>query len=169
MLQANVKKLDGTKLDHGNFHTEQAAMDWFQPLIDKGVYGQKYIAERFEDFQVLVTPAVYEETEILDENQQSLVPPQFEQVEITPAVYETENRKVQDEVLAAFVIEFTDVTQQLEQNVINEEAQQFLNESDWKIIRHQDQQSLGISTSLTGQELQDLLQERQMARTAIIK
>ncbi|MBA3756783.1 MAG: hypothetical protein H0X02_11380 [Nitrosomonas sp.] len=110
MLQAIIKKLDGTKLDHGNFETEEAAMDWFQSFIDKGVYGQKYIAERFEDFKVLVTPAVYEEREILDENQQSFDPAQFEQVETTSAVYEIENRKVQDEVLADFTIEFTDVT-----------------------------------------------------------
>jgi hypothetical protein len=43
MIIAKIKKLDGTYLDHGNFQSEEAAMEWFQPLIDKGVYGQKHV------------------------------------------------------------------------------------------------------------------------------
>lgn len=52
---------------------------------------------------------------------------------------------------------------------INAEAQAFLDSSDWKVLRHRDQQDMGLATSLTGEEFQTLLQQRQMAREAIIK
>lgn len=46
-------------------------------------------------------------------------------------------------------------------------ALQFLNDTDWKVMRHLDQQQLGIATSLTAEEFQELLHQRQMARESI--
>lgn len=66
-------------------------------------------------------------------------------------------------------IVITDITAKLEQEKINAEAQAFLDATDFKIIRHLDQQNLGISTKLTAEEFQELLHQRQMAREAIIK
>jgi hypothetical protein len=50
----------------------------------------------------------------------------------------------------------------------NQDAQQYLDNSDWMVLRHRDQQELGIATSLTAEEFQDLLQQRQLARTRIV-
>lgn len=49
----------------------------------------------------------------------------------------------------------------------NKSSRLFLALSDWKVLRHQDQIALGVSTSLTAQEYTDLLTARQAARDAV--
>jgi hypothetical protein len=61
------------------------------------------------------------------------------------------------------------VSSKLDQEKVNAEAQAFLDASDFKVLRHRDQQDMGLATSLSGEEFQELLQQRQMAREAIIK
>lgn len=61
------------------------------------------------------------------------------------------------------------VLQKQNQDKTNAEAQKFLDESDWKVLRHRDQQELGLATSLSSDEFQELLRQRQMAREAIVK
>lgn len=56
-----------------------------------------------------------------------------------------------------------------EEKAINAQSLAFLNSTDWKIIRHNDQETLGINKSLTQDEYIALLQERQAARDAVIK
>ena len=56
-----------------------------------------------------------------------------------------------------------------EQERINQESEQFLNETDWMVIRHRDQLALGIPTSLTEAEFRKLLEDRQQARDRVIK
>ena len=56
-----------------------------------------------------------------------------------------------------------------EQERINQEAERFLNETDWMVIRHRDQLALGIPTSLTEEEFRKLLEDRQQARDRVIK
>jgi hypothetical protein len=85
MIIATVKKLDGTRLDHGKFASEEAANNWFQSFIDKGVYGQKHVPAYQE--QRLISPEVRDE-----------------QGNITQAsIYETIDHP---EIPAAFIIEF---------------------------------------------------------------
>lgn len=55
------------------------------------------------------------------------------------------------------------------QDAVNAEAEEFLKNSDWKVLRHIGQQALGLATSLTSQDYQELEQQRQMARETIIK
>lgn len=43
-----------------------------------------------------------------------------------------------------------------------------LSQSDWKVIRHRDQIDAGATTSLTDEEYQQLLTDRQLWRDAII-
>src|SRR5574344_1805402 len=50
----------------------------------------------------------------------------------------------------------------------SDDASKFLNDSDWKVIRHRDQLALGVETSLTSDEYLALLQERQEARKKVI-
>ena len=47
------------------------------------------------------------------------------------------------------------------------EAEQFLNSTDWKIIRHKEQQDLGIETSLSQDEYLNLIKERQERRNIL--
>ena len=56
-----------------------------------------------------------------------------------------------------------------EQEIINQNARDFLNETDWMVIRHRDQLALGIPTSLTEEEFQQLLLDRQAARDQVIR
>lgn len=60
-----------------------------------------------------------------------------------------------------------EVESKLEQEKQNAEALKFLADTDWQILRHRDQQELGLTTSLTAEGFQDLLRQRQMAREAI--
>ena len=48
-------------------------------------------------------------------------------------------------------------------------ALNFLNDTDWKVTRHRDQQTQGIETSLTEEEYQQLLVDRQNARDSVIR
>lgn len=45
-----------------------------------------------------------------------------------------------------------------------QEAKDFLNSTDWKILRHKEQEELGLETSLTKEEYINLIQERQTRR-----
>lgn len=47
------------------------------------------------------------------------------------------------------------------------EAAEFLNVTDWKIIRHKEQQDLGIETSITQEEYLQLITKRQEARNLL--
>lgn len=50
---------------------------------------------------------------------------------------------------------------------VQEQAKSFLNNTDWKVLRHADQKALGIATSLTDDEYKELLQKRQSARDTL--
>jgi hypothetical protein len=69
---------------------------------------------------------------------------------------------------ADLVISETNIDAELLQKSINAEKQKFLDSSDWKILRHLDQLSLNIATSMSQEEFQALLQQRQDARNAIV-
>lgn len=153
MIIATIKKSNGAYLDHGNFASEEAALAWFQPFIDKGVYGQKHVPATYENVVVETTPAV------LDENG----------VEISPAVTETQNVLVSPGILADFVIEFQDLESiPKTQAEINAEARTMLNNTDWILRRHQDQLLSGETPSLSEPELQTLLAQRKAARESIV-
>ena len=51
---------------------------------------------------------------------------------------------------------------------INTEARTFLNDTDWLVIRHRDQQELGIEKSLSDDEYLALLEKRQEARQKVV-
>lgn len=60
-----------------------------------------------------------------------------------------------------------DVTEKYQQQEQSTQALKFLNETDYKVLRHIRQQALGIATTLTAQEYLELEQERQMAAQTI--
>lgn len=55
------------------------------------------------------------------------------------------------------------------QLAINNEARIFLQSTDWKVLRHRDQLDLRIQTSLTNEEFQNLLLQRQKARIKVME
>ena len=63
--------------------------------------------------------------------------------------------------------EIPDIADTDDEPTDKKEAEQFLNETDWKIIRHKEQQDLGIETSLSEDEYLNLIKERQNRRNIL--
>lgn len=57
---------------------------------------------------------------------------------------------------------------QKEQEKLNGVEREFLNSTDWKVMRHIRQKALGISTSLTEEQYIELEQQRQAAAARIV-
>jgi hypothetical protein len=55
-----------------------------------------------------------------------------------------------------------------EQNKINAENREFLNSTDWKILRHLRETTLGVPTSLSQEQYLDLEQQRKGAASRIV-
>jgi hypothetical protein len=66
-------------------------------------------------------------------------------------------KPVADEILA-----------QKEQDKLNAVEREFLNSTDWKILRHLRQKSLDLTTSLTQEQYLELEQQRQAAAARIV-
>jgi len=60
------------------------------------------------------------------------------------------------------------VINQQEQDRLNGIEREFLNSTDWKVMRHIRQKALGIATSLTDAEYLELEQQRQTAAARIV-
>jgi hypothetical protein len=60
------------------------------------------------------------------------------------------------------------ITAQKEQDRLNGIEREFLNSTDWKILRHLRQKTLGIPTSLTDSEFLTLEEQRQLAASRIV-
>jgi hypothetical protein len=60
------------------------------------------------------------------------------------------------------------ITAQKEQDRLNGIEREFLNSTDWKILRHLRQKTLGIPTSLTDLEFLTLEEQRQLAASRIV-
>lgn len=144
MIQVTITK-NGVVTNMGQFETQELANEWLSYHEGRGTFGAKAYAE--------------------------IVP-----VELEPAVINEDGTVAKEAVMGeqtiehpGYVVVIEDLTAKLEQEARNAEAQKFLADTDWKVLRHRDQQELGLSTSLTGEEFQELLQQRQMARNAIIR
>jgi hypothetical protein len=61
----------------------------------------------------------------------------------------------------------TDVLAQQATQEANVTHQEFLNSTDWKVLRHIRQKALGVPTSLTEEDYLDLERQRQSAAEAI--
>jgi hypothetical protein len=60
------------------------------------------------------------------------------------------------------------IINQREQDRLNGLEREFLNSTDWKVMRHIRQKALGIPTSLTDAEYTELEQQRQAAAARIV-
>lgn len=60
------------------------------------------------------------------------------------------------------------IAAQKAQDLINAQDRNFLDSTDWKVLRHIRQQTLGIPTSLSAEEYRDLEYEREAAASRIV-
>jgi len=60
------------------------------------------------------------------------------------------------------------IISQREQEKLNAVEREFLNSTDWKVLRHMRQKALGITTTLTEQQYIELEQQRQAAAARIV-
>jgi phage anti-repressor protein len=65
-----------------------------------------------------------------------------------------------------FIVSFSGVKNK-SQEQINSEARKFLKDTDWLVIRHQDQINAGVETSLSQEQYNNLFQQRDLARNII--
>lgn len=70
---------------------------------------------------------------------------------------------------ADYTVEVIDITDQVEQEQVNKEALEYLNSTDWKVLRHIRQKALGEETSLTEAQYLELEQSRSDAAKRIVK
>lgn len=73
------------------------------------------------------------------------------------------------EIPDQFEVEFEDVSDLVAQSQTNIDSLAFLAQTDWKVMRHRDQLDAGVPTSMTNEEFQDLLVERQAARDSVVR
>ena len=136
----------------GQFESDQEMQAWIDLCIEKDLWGKK---EHTVTELVEISPAKEAE---FDENG----------VEISPyedAVYE----EVTKHFPVEYTIEIEDISAQVEQEKINQEALQFLASSDYKILRHFRQKALGQETSLSEEEYLALEQQRSDAAARIVR
>lgn len=134
---------DGQRLD-SLLCTEQEFLEWKKPRVDHKVFG----AEAYDE-QVLVSEAI---PAVLDEENnvvQEEIPAVYETIH-HPAEYEIEKIPVDEVALAA----------QIQQEQINAEAEAYLRETDFYIIRSMDS---GVPVP------QEIKEARQAARERIIR
>lgn len=61
-----------------------------------------------------------------------------------------------------------DLAAQKTRELSNSEKQEFLNSTDWKVLRHIRQKTLGITTTLTESQYLELEQQREAASAGIV-
>lgn len=125
MKQINIYN-NSILTNQATFPTMEEAQAWYDSHNASNSFGP---AQSSHTIQVEVSPAVYESQEILD-NGVSFDPPQFQEVLITPAVFEDQVVNVE-----GHTVEFLDISEQLEQETINEAALQYLASTDWMVVR----------------------------------
>jgi hypothetical protein len=144
MIQVSIKR-SGQLTNQASFPTMEEAQAWLASHEGMGTFGQK--AQTIQQ-EVEVSPAVFDE----------------EGNEITPAQHE-----MQEIHIPGYVVEIEDISDELEQEQINKEAQAFLAETDFKVLRHIRQKALGQQLSLSEEEYLALEQQRADAAARIVK
>lgn len=163
----------------GIFETEQKANEWIDRCVSNNSWGKPERVVNYENCseedlesaleiipEVVETIPAREPQEILDENGNSFDPPEFSE-----AMPETVNliSSAMVRLPCEYKIVVTDITSEVEQRKINNKALKFLQETDWKVLRHARQKTLGEETTLTEQEYLALEQQRADAASRVIR
>ena len=176
MKHVQIKNVASQQYTHGaKFDSQVEAQAWIDSQLSAGLkcaWGKPehtiqvevspYVPAVFEEQQVLVAEA------ILDEEGNELEAAEYElqNVMISPAVEAVYEDQI---VPSEFEIEILDITAQVAQEQVNRESQAFLDSSDWKILRHLREQTLGLISSLTPEQFSALELARSEAANAIVR
>lgn len=150
MIQVSIKNIKSQQITNAaQFEAQEIAQEWIDCHSSMGSFGK---LERLVPQSECNPEELAEALELLPEvvGDDGFVSPALARL---PKTFEV-------------IIE--DITAQVEQEKINEEARSFLSSTDWKIIRHQDQVALGVQPSLTNEEFMALLSERQLQRQRVV-
>jgi hypothetical protein len=160
MIQISIKKQEQIT-NQGLFPTMEEAQAWLAHHEGMKTFGQpKQIVQQ----QMELEPAVIEKQMVmikeaeLDEEGNELSPAEFEKQDVIVKEAVIEMQEV--ELAGDYEVEVLDITSQLEQEKINEEALAFLAATDWMVIRAMEK----------GEELSaEIKAERQAARDRIVR
>ena len=145
MIQVSIKKQEQIT-NQASFQSMEEAQAWLSHHEGMKSFGQpKQIIQQ----QIELSPPVLDE----------------EGIELSPA--ETEMKEV--ELAGEYEVEIIDISAEFAQEKINAEAQAFLDATDFKVLRHIRQKSLGQQLSLSEDEYLALEQERSDAAERIVK
>lgn len=151
-LQVSITR-SGVLTNQAPFSSMEEAQAWVDSHVGIGSFG----SPRYAMQSVEIAPAVIDQEELLDSEGLSFDPPQFQDVEISPAQFEDQLVEVNPD---GYDISIGDVSAQADQQVINSEALKYLAETDWMVIRESEG---GVACS---QEIKDL---RAAARLSIVR
>ena len=103
-------------------------------------------------------------------NYEPTVPSQIRLVEITDEEYQSIINETHyfNTTTNTVVSEDPSVLEKRDQELANGQEREFLNRTDWKVMRHIRQKALGIPTSLSEEEYLDLERQRQAAASRIL-
>lgn len=104
------------------------------------------------------------------QNYEPAVPSSVEVVIITDEQHQQIiNQTHRFDIVSKSVVELNStIISQREQEKLNAVEREFLNSTDWKILRHIRQKALGVVTSLTEEQYLELEQQRQAAASRIV-
>jgi hypothetical protein len=139
--------------NQADFPSMEEAQAWVASHEGMGSFG----SPRYAMQSVEIVPAVIDEQELLDSEGLSFDPPQFQDVEISPAQFEDQLVEVNP---VGHEISIVDVSAAEAQKAINEQSLKHLAETDWIITRFAE----------TAQPIpEEILVSRAAARAAIIR
>lgn len=153
MFKVNISNASQNLSWSASFPTELEAQEWLAKQIGKPHRLPERIVSISDDYiQEDVLEVIESEVEHFDAEGNSL-----------GMIIEQTHVRLKSQ----FTSEIIDITAEINLAQLKEDAKKFLQESDWKVLRHRDQIEAGIPTSLTKEEYQALLIERQAKRDLI--
>lgn len=86
-----------------------------------------------------------------------------------PEVLNEKGEIISSLIPCEYSMEIIDISAQVDQDKINAESLKFLSDTDWKVLRHYREVSLGVPMSMTEAEYLILENDRYQAATRIVR
>jgi len=141
MIKAEIRNLQNRVTNYAEFSTQELAESWVEQESNNLSFGR--IDRLLNENEVISEGKSIEDAE-----------------EVIPA---DDSHPVMYRFLKEFSVEYVEIVDPS----IAQNAQEFLNATDWKVIRHLGQKALNIATSMTEEEYLALEAERQVKRGLI--
>lgn len=162
MKSINIVR-NGQITNSASFETQELLDNWYSSHLAMGTFGKPGV---YQDVEVLISPEVRGEVSVLqteatfDEFGEELTPATYSidsDGVITAAVYEIQNMEVTP---SEFICEVSDTTEKDAQHAKNTESQEFLDSTDWLVIRAMER----------GEQLSiEIKEQRDAARLSIVR